>query len=159
MSLTTIFYICMVILAVLVIKSCTSKSVSLQPILLGYGMLVFFFFKNWVSWLPLVIYGILGLILCIIWLVIIGERDEIQKSNQSVNEQISGFFNGAKQVGPSKGALGFIFNAAVNEIQNTVSKTAENCKLKEESDMVGLGRFGNVAYILALGIHLFINRM
>lgn len=159
MSLTIIFYICMAILAILVIKSCKSQSISMQPILLGYVMQVFFFFKHWVSWIPLVVYGILGLIICVIWVAILNERDEIRASNQAVKKQIKGFFNGAKKAGPSTGLLGAVFNTAVNEIQDTVSKTAENCKLKEESDMVGVGRFGNIAYILALGIHLFINRV
>lgn len=170
MSPTTLFYICMVILTWLVYASFTrkilfNKTVCGLPVYAGYVMLVFFFFKGWVSWIPLLIYGILLIVVVFIWAVIIEDRETQMNAannwNNAIDKGIGAIFGKVRNVGPKNGELGSIFNAALGGVEGYAKGKASrfNMNGSVEVESAIWGKLANAAYILALGIHLFINRI
>lgn len=170
MSFTTVFYICMVVLAWLVYASFTrkilfNKTVCGLPVYAGYVMLIFFFFTGWVSWIPLLIYGILAIIVFIIWSAIIGDRERqmnaANKWNNAIDKGIGAVFGKVRDVGPKEGEMGSIFNAALGGVENYAKGKASWLQANggAEVESAITGKLANAAYILALGIHLFINRI
>lgn len=170
MSLTTVFYICMAVLVLLVYASFTrkrlfSKTVCRLPVYAGYIMLIFFFFKGWVSWISLVVYGILAIVVFLIWLIIIEDRETQMNAannwNNAIDKGIGAVFGKLRNAGPKNGELGSIFNAALGGVEGYAKGKASRFNMNgmEEVESAITGKLANATYILALGVHLFIKRM